>query len=100
MKIHRDSNTVWTASDDKTIRVFDLQKKTCIKTFKGHLGQVQQILIMPEDFEPDEAEMTSESGELVLESNEEESTSRLPAYFFSASLDNTLKVSTSMIMNP
>ncbi|KAF9875247.1 sulfur metabolite repression control protein [Colletotrichum karsti] len=48
------SQTVFSASDDCTVRLWDLKNKTCIKVFEGHMGQVQQVLLMPEDFEPDE----------------------------------------------
>lgn len=48
------SRTVFSASDDLSVKLWDLDSKQCIKTFHGHVGQVQQILLMPADFEPDE----------------------------------------------
>ncbi|OLN87426.1 putative E3 ubiquitin ligase complex SCF subunit scon-2 [Colletotrichum chlorophyti] len=54
VRLDPGSQTVFSASDDCTVRLWDLRNKTCIKTFEGHMGQVQQILLMPEDFEPDE----------------------------------------------
>ncbi|KAG9257166.1 WD40-repeat-containing domain protein [Emericellopsis atlantica] len=54
VRIDSASNTVFSASDDLTVKIWDLNTQTCIKTFKGHVGQVQQVLLMPPDFEPDE----------------------------------------------
>ena len=48
------SRTVLSASDDCTIKLWDLDTKTCIRTFEGHAGQVQQVMLMPDDFEPDD----------------------------------------------
>lgn len=54
VRIDSESRTVFSASDDLTVRLWDLDTKHCIKTFHGHVGQVQQVLLMPHDFEPDE----------------------------------------------
>ncbi|KAM0529015.1 hypothetical protein ACHAPP_009199 [Verticillium nonalfalfae] len=54
LNIHRKSNTMWTASDDTTVCLFDLRTKKRIKTSKGHVGQVQQVLLMSADFGPNE----------------------------------------------
>ena len=54
VKIDSESQTVVSASDDLTVKMWDLNSKECIRTFKGHVGQVQQVLLMPDDFEPDE----------------------------------------------
>lgn len=56
VRIDSESRTVFSASDDLTIKLWDLDTKHCIKTYKGHVGQVQQVLLMPADFEPDELE--------------------------------------------
>lgn len=50
------SRTVFSASDDCSIKMWDMDTKQCIQTFKGHLGQVQQVTLLPDDFEPDEAQ--------------------------------------------
>ncbi|KAH8176483.1 WD domain, g-beta repeat domain-containing protein [Sarocladium implicatum] len=55
VRIDSPSRTIFSASDDLTVKMWDLDSKQCIKTFEGHVGQVQQVLLMPEDFEPDEA---------------------------------------------
>ncbi|SPO01004.1 probable sulfur controller-2 protein [Cephalotrichum gorgonifer] len=49
------SQTLFSASDDCTIKMWDMETKQCIKTYTGHLGQVQQLILLPDDFEPDEA---------------------------------------------
>lgn len=54
VRIDSPSRTVFSASDDLTVKMWDLDTKQCIKTFQGHVGQVQQVLLMPPDFEPDE----------------------------------------------
>ncbi|KAH0528302.1 hypothetical protein TsFJ059_003185 [Trichoderma semiorbis] len=54
VRLDSASRTVFSASDDLSVKLWDLDSKQCIKTFLGHVGQVQQILLMPPDFEPDE----------------------------------------------
>ncbi|KAH7162231.1 WD40-repeat-containing domain protein [Dactylonectria estremocensis] len=54
VRIDSPSRVVFSASDDLTVKLWDLDSKQCIKTFSGHVGQVQQVLLMPADFEPDE----------------------------------------------
>ncbi|KKA29470.1 hypothetical protein TD95_003409 [Thielaviopsis punctulata] len=54
VRIDIESRTIFSASDDLTIKLWDMDTKACLKTFRGHVGQVQQVLLMPEDFEPDE----------------------------------------------
>ena len=51
VKIDEPSRTLFSASDDCTVRIWDLDTKDCIKIFKGHVGQVQQVLPMPVEFE-------------------------------------------------
>lgn len=50
VKIDSPSRTVVSASDDLTIKMWDLDTKQCIRTFEGHVGQVQQVLFMPNEF--------------------------------------------------
>lgn len=45
------SRTLLSASDDLTVKLWDIDTQTCIKTFEGHVGQVQQVLALPDDFE-------------------------------------------------
>lgn len=53
VKLDSPSRTVFSASDDCTVRLWDLDTKACIKVFEGHVGQVQQVLPLPADYEPD-----------------------------------------------
>ncbi|RCI14851.1 hypothetical protein L249_6512 [Ophiocordyceps polyrhachis-furcata BCC 54312] len=53
VRIDSPSRTVFSASDDMSIKLWDLDTKQCIRTYRGHVGQVQQVLLMPSDFEPD-----------------------------------------------
>lgn len=54
VRVDTTSRVVFSASDDLTVKMWDMDTKKCIKTFSGHVGQVQQVLLMPSDFEPDE----------------------------------------------
>lgn len=45
------SRTLLSASDDCTVKLWDLDSRTCIKTYEGHVGQVQQVLALPDEFE-------------------------------------------------
>lgn len=54
VKVDEPSRTLFSASDDLTIRLWDLDTRKCIKVFEGHVGQVQQVLPMPAEFELDE----------------------------------------------
>lgn len=54
VRIDSNSRTVFSASDDLSVKIWDLDSKQCLKTLHGHVGQVQQVLLLPPDFEPDE----------------------------------------------
>lgn len=55
VKLDTASRTVFSASDDLTVRLWDLDTRSCIKVFEGHVGQVQQVLLLPPEFEWDES---------------------------------------------
>ena len=55
VKVDEASRTLFSASDDLTVRLWDLDTKECLKVFEGHVGQVQQVLPLPAEFELDEA---------------------------------------------
>lgn len=40
---------LFSASDDGTIRLWDLQHRDCIMTYRGHVGQVQSLKVMQMD---------------------------------------------------
>ncbi|KAI1469271.1 WD40 repeat-like protein [Daldinia caldariorum] len=54
VRIDVASRTLLSASDDCTVKLWDLDSKVCIKTFEGHVGQVQQVLPLPDDYEFEE----------------------------------------------
>lgn len=56
VKVDSASRTVFSASDDCTVRLWDLDTKACIKVFEGHVGQVQQVMTLPADYEPEDAD--------------------------------------------
>lgn len=55
VRICTASRVLFSASDDCRVKLWDLDSKQCIRTFEGHLGHVQQVLLMPPDFEPDDS---------------------------------------------
>ncbi|PSK60590.1 hypothetical protein B9Z65_740 [Elsinoe australis] len=57
VKIDSASRTLLSASDDCTVRLWDLDTKQCIKVFEGHVGQVQQCLFLPHEFDLDDADL-------------------------------------------
>lgn len=66
IKIDQDSATLFSCSDDFTVRLWDLESRQCIRCYEGHVGQVQQVLPMPREFEPmDENEQSTEDKEYV-----------------------------------
>lgn len=54
VKVDTASRTVFTASDDLTMRLWDLDTGNCIQSYTGHVGQVQQVLPLPREFEFEE----------------------------------------------
>jgi F-box and WD-40 domain protein MET30 len=48
------SRTVFSASDDCTVKLWDLDSKNCIRTLEGHVGPVQQVVPLPQEFEFEE----------------------------------------------
>ena len=54
VKVDTASRTVFTASDDLTVRLWDLDTGNCIHSYAGHVGQVQQVLPLPREFEFEE----------------------------------------------
>ena len=57
VKIDTPSRTLFSASDDCTVKLWDLDTRSVIRTYDGHVGQVQQVLPLPREFELDEEEL-------------------------------------------
>ena len=54
VKVDAASRTLFSASDDLTVKLWDLDTKRPIREFAGHVGQIQQVLPLPAEFEFDE----------------------------------------------
>jgi F-box/WD-40 domain protein MET30 len=54
VRVDSASRTVFSASDDCTVRLWDLDTKRTIRIFEGHVGQVQQVVLLPAEYEPDD----------------------------------------------
>ncbi|KAF5129801.1 uncharacterized protein G6M90_00g017440 [Metarhizium brunneum] len=78
VRIDSPSRTVFSASDDMTVKLWDLDSKQCIKTFRGHVGQVQQVLLMPQDFEPDEIPSDDKADTISVHSNRSATPTPIP----------------------
>ncbi|GES57316.1 sulfur metabolite repression control protein [Aspergillus terreus] len=61
VRVDTTSRTVFSASDDCTVRLWDLDTKQCIRTFHGHVGQVQQVIPLPREFEFEEHDAECEN---------------------------------------
>jgi F-box and WD-40 domain protein MET30 len=85
VRVDSRSRTVFTASDDCVVKLWDLDTKLCIKTFEGHVGHVQQVLPLPADFEPDEdvpnADNHADNSDVVSNASERSNTPSPPAAF-------------------
>jgi F-box/WD-40 domain protein MET30 len=113
VKIDLPSRTIFSASDDMTVKLWDLDTQTCLRTYEGHVGQVQQVLPLPADFEIDEEDYVthgndaSDTASLASESNEKPCTDTYrtepifpndpdrpspPQYMFTGSLDGTIRL--------
>jgi F-box/WD-40 domain protein MET30 len=56
VKLDSASRTIFSASDDCTVRLWDLDTRRTIRVFEGHVGQVQQVTLLPAEYEPDDVE--------------------------------------------
>ncbi|KAG0164698.1 hypothetical protein DFQ28_009917 [Apophysomyces sp. BC1034] len=50
VQIFQEESQLISASDDSTVRMWDLCTRTCIRVFCGHVGQVQIALLSPKGF--------------------------------------------------
>jgi len=48
VKFHPNSNYIVTGGSDCTARLWDIQKGSCIRIFKGHLGPIYALAITPD----------------------------------------------------
>ena len=115
VKIDSCSRTVFSASDDCTVRLWDLDTRACIKTFEGHVGQVQQVVALPPEFDLEDHEHDNNDGGSSTTSTQSEvpasqpvadvsvsdsfgpgfadtSRRRPPRYILTAALDSTIRL--------
>jgi F-box and WD-40 domain protein MET30 len=57
VRIDHASKTVFSGSDDGTVRLWDLTRFVELKVYAGHVGGVQQIQLLPPEFELDEVDI-------------------------------------------
>jgi F-box/WD-40 domain protein MET30 len=57
VRVDPASETIISAADDNVIRLWDMRTGKTIKTLEGHAGGVQQISILPPQFELDESDL-------------------------------------------
>lgn len=60
-RLDMNSRTVLSASDDTTIKLWDLETRQVIRTFEGHVGHVQQVMPLPLEYEPDDELLASDN---------------------------------------
>lgn len=105
VKLHPKSFLCFSCSDDTTIRMWDIRTNSCLKVFRGHVGQVQKVLpltildienlVVDESIEdPDLQRQDAEQNEQVQESSDDILKENLPypTHILSCSLDNTIKL--------
>lgn len=68
---------LFSASDDGAIRLWDLAKRTCIRQFTGHVGQVQSLRILDVDDEPNADDGLHASGAMHVTENSSSDVVRL-----------------------
>lgn len=111
VKIDLPSRTLFSASDDMKVKLWDLDTRRCIRTFEGHVGQVQQVVPLPRDFEIDERDfedaydtsdtasdtpchqsssVDADHSEPLFHDDPERPSP--PAYFITAALDGTIRL--------
>ncbi|KAI9741058.1 MAG: hypothetical protein M1834_002771 [Cirrosporium novae-zelandiae] len=71
VRIDSTSRTLFSASDDCTVRLWDLETKECIRIFEGHVGQVQQVIPLPPEFEWDHGPETDDTDDASSIANDE-----------------------------
>ena len=69
VRVDAASRTVVSASDDCSVRLWDLDSKTSIKKFEGHVGPVQQVVLLPREFDSDDESADSSDDSSSSSSN-------------------------------
>jgi F-box/WD-40 domain protein MET30 len=78
VRVDAESRTVFSASDDCTVRLWDLDTRRTIRTFEGHVGQVQQLILLPAEYEPDDPDAYEEIDDAASSTNSQASDQYTP----------------------
>ncbi|KAF2858012.1 WD40 repeat-like protein [Piedraia hortae CBS 480.64] len=101
VRIDEPSRTLFSASEDFSMRLWDLEGGGMLRIFNGHVGPVTSLIVMPEGFEPaaltGEGESDSGSGSTntttaIHQYWKDESRPPPPRYIFSGALDATVRL--------
>ncbi|SJM87376.1 probable F-box protein MET30 [Zygosaccharomyces bailii] len=96
VKLHPKSFSCFSCSDDTTIRMWDIRTNSCLKVFRGHVGQVQKVIpltiidadsLIIDDKAEDDSQPAEPEGEDTLKED-----LPYPTHLLSCSLDNTIKL--------
>lgn len=96
VKLHPKSFSCFSCSDDTTIRMWDIRTNSCLKVFRGHVGQVQKVIpltiidaenLIVDDKAEDDGQPAEPEGEDTLKED-----LPYPTHLLSCSLDNTIKL--------
>ncbi|KAI0060847.1 WD40 repeat-like protein [Artomyces pyxidatus] len=86
---------LFSASDDGSIRLWDLALRTCVRQFTGHMGQVQSMKLMfldPTHAAEEELLPPHHPGFAAIQEQQEEARRPQRPILVSGSLDNTIKL--------
>lgn len=99
VKLHAASFLCFSCSDDTTIRMWDIRTNSCLRVFRGHVGQVQKVIPLTiidiENLVVDDKQTAEPAPE---EDSQQEPQDILnedlpyPTHILSCSLDNTIKL--------
>jgi F-box/WD-40 domain protein MET30 len=79
VRVHSACGRLFSASDDTTIKMWNLYTRQCIRTFEGHVGQVQAISPVLERLSTDKEDPYGVRQQTT------------PREYYSSSLDGTIK---------
>lgn len=79
VRVDSASRTVFSASDDCTVRLWDLNTRACIKIFEGHVGQVQQVIALPPEFDYEEHEHDDHDATSPISTSSSQNSATQPA---------------------
>ncbi|KAF8744095.1 WD40 repeat-like protein, partial [Rhizoctonia solani] len=82
---------LFSASDDGTIRLWDLNLRTCVRQFTGHVGQVQSVRLVMLDGGCRDEDKQAKQQDSEKEKTQEEKSGPQPV-LISGSLDNTIRM--------